>query len=151
MDSNTARALTAEITAAFVSHNQVRPGDLISLIESIHGAIVGLDDPIPPPEPERRPPAVPIKKSVTPDYLVSLEDGRHYQSLKRHLTGLGLTPAQYREKWGLPLGYPMVAPSYSAKRSELAKALGFGRKRIEPPKPVRSRQRKAAAPKTPQP
>ena len=71
---------------------------------------------------------MPIKKSVTPDYIISLEDGRQYKSLKRHLSSKGLTPEEYRTKWGLPSDYPMVAPSYSAKRSELAQSLGLGRK-----------------------
>ena len=74
-------------------------------------------------------PPVPIRRSVTPDYLISLEDGKQYQSLKRHLTRLGLTPEQYREKWGLPRDYPMVAPNYSARRSELARSFGLGEQR----------------------
>ncbi len=78
-------------------------------------------------------PPVPIKKSVTTGYLISLEDGRQYKSLKRHLSGRGLTPDQYREKWGLPANYPMVAPEYAAKRSELARSLGLGRKRYTAP------------------
>ncbi len=73
-------------------------------------------------------PAVPIKKSITDDHIISLEDGKPYKALKRHLTGLGLTPATYREKWGLPADYPMVAPSYSRQRTELAKSMGLGRK-----------------------
>jgi predicted transcriptional regulator len=76
---------------------------------------------------------VPIKKSITPDYIVSLEDGRQYKSLKRHLAGRGLTPEQYRRKWGLAGDYPMVAPNYAKQRSELAKAAGLGRKREETP------------------
>ena len=91
-------------------------------------------------------PLMPIKKTVTPDYLVSLEDGRHYKSLKRHLAGKGLTPEGYREKWGLPRDYPMVAPSYAAKRSELARNSGLGRKRAEAaePAPAKRGRRKAA-------
>ena len=86
---------------------------------------------------------MPIKKTITPDHLISLEDGRRYKSLKRHLAGRGLTPAQYREKWGMPKDYPMVAPNYAKQRSDLAKALGLGqqrrRKEVEaapPPAPV---------------
>jgi predicted transcriptional regulator len=99
-------------------------------------------------------PAVVIKKSVTPGYIVGLEDGRHFKSLKRHLSGKGMTPADYRAKWGLPKDYPMVAPNYAAQRSELAKALGLGqqrRKRAEmvaadtAPKAKRGRPRKPAA------
>ncbi|MDB5558985.1 MAG: transcriptional regulator, MucR family, partial [Enterovirga sp.] len=86
-----------------------------------------------------------IKKSITPDYLISLEDGRQYKSLKRHLSGRGLTPEQYRTKWGLPADYPMVAPSYAKQRSELAKALGLGRPRNKPaPVAKRGAHRRAA-------
>jgi predicted transcriptional regulator len=81
------------------------------------------------PEPEKPTPLMPIKKTITPDHLVSLEDGRRYKSLKRHLSGRGLTPADYRDKWGLPKDYPMVAPNYAKQRSELAKALGLGQQR----------------------
>jgi predicted transcriptional regulator len=88
---------------------------------------------------------VPIKKSVTPDYIISLEDGRRYKSLKRHLTGRGLTPAEYRAKWGLPHDYPMVAANYAAQRSELAKAIGLGRKRAEPAPEVDAPRRRKAA------
>jgi predicted transcriptional regulator len=85
----------------------------------------------PPIEEEKPKPAVPIKKSITPDYLISLEDGRRYKSLKRHLGGRGLTPDQYREKWGLASDYPMVAPNYAKQRSDLAKSMGLGRKAAE--------------------
>ena len=81
--------------------------------------------------PEKTSPRMSIKKTITPDYLISLEDGRRYKSLRRHLAARGLTPEQYREKWGLPHDYPMVAPSYSARRSELARSLGLGQKRSE--------------------
>jgi predicted transcriptional regulator len=88
-------------------------------------------------------PPVSIKKSVTPDYLISLEDGRQYKSLKRHLSGRGLTPDEYRAKWGLPRQYPMVAPNYAAQRSELAKSLGLGRKREAAPEVKSPRRGKA--------
>jgi predicted transcriptional regulator len=103
----------------------VRAADLSDLIASVHGALQSLDAPQQA-EPEKRQPPVPIKKSITPDFLISMEDGRRYKSMKRHLTGRGLTPEQYREKWGLPRDYPMVAPNYAKQRSELAKALGLG-------------------------
>jgi predicted transcriptional regulator len=93
----------------------------------VHAALENLGKPVQK-EPEKPTPPVPIKKSITPDYLISLEDGKRYKSLKRHLAGRGLTPEQYREKWGLPWDYPMVAPTYSAQRSELARSLGLGRK-----------------------
>ena len=87
-----------------------------------------------------------IKRSVTPDFLISLEDGKQYKSLKRHLAGRGLTPDQYRDKWGLPRDYPMVAANYAAQRSELAKKIGLGRKMVDakPAKAKKGRRRKAA-------
>lgn len=122
----------AEIVSAYVGNNSVAAADLPDLIRSVHTALTQLDQPEPAggttPE-QRRQPAVPIRRSITPDYLISLEDGRQYRSLKRHLKGRGLTPTEYRSKWGLPPDYPMVAPNYSARRSELARSLGFGRKR----------------------
>ena len=100
------------------------------LISTVHASLVGLGKaPEAAPEPAKLVPPVSIKKSVTDDYLISLEDGKQYQSLKRHLAGRGLTPAQYREKWGLPHDYPMVAPVYARKRSELAKGIWLGRQR----------------------
>jgi predicted transcriptional regulator len=139
--------LTASVVSAYVSNNPVNSNALPELITSVHAAIAALLAPPAPPEAERPVPAVPIKKSITPDYLISLEDGRRYKSLKRHLSGRGLTPEQYRTKWGLPADYPMVAPSYAKQRSELARSMGLGRKRAEPePEPVQAkgRRRKAA-------
>jgi predicted transcriptional regulator len=127
--------------------------DLPGLIQSVYASISGLDAPSTP-EADKPVPAVSIKKSVTPDYIISLEDGRHFKSLKRHLGGKGMTPDEYRAKWGLPKDYPMVAPNYAAQRSELAKALGLGqqrRKRAETvtpdtaPKAKRGRPRKTKA------
>jgi predicted transcriptional regulator len=137
--------LTADVVAAFVSNNSISATDLPGLIASIHTAIVGLSAPAPEPEAEKPVPAVPIKKSVTPDYIISLEDGRQYKSLKRHLTGRGLTPADYRAKWGLPRDYPMVAANYAARRSEMAKAIGLGRKPAEPVVQAKPRGRRKAA------
>jgi predicted transcriptional regulator len=137
--------LTADVVAAFVSNNSISATDLPGLIASIHAAIAGLSAPAPAPEAEKPVPAVPIKKSVTPDYIISLEDGRQYKSLKRHLTGRGLTPADYRAKWGLPRDYPMVAANYAARRSEMAKAIGLGRKPAEPVVEARPRGRRKAA------
>ena len=132
MNENTAApdftALTAEVVSAYVANNSIRPADLPDLIASVHRALQGLSAP-PQAEPEKREPPVSIKKTITPDYLISLEDGKRYKSLKRHLSGRGLTPEQYREKWGLPRDYPMVAPNYAKQRSELAKALGLGQLR----------------------
>jgi predicted transcriptional regulator len=137
--------LTAEVIAAYVSKNSISSSELPGLIASVHAAIAGLTAPAPVPEAEKPLPAVPIKKSVTPDYIISLEDGRRYKSLKRHLTGRGLTPAEYRAKWGLPHDYPMVAANYAAQRSELAKAIGLGRKRAEPAPEVDAPRRRKAA------
>jgi predicted transcriptional regulator len=117
--------LTAEVVSAFVSHNSVRAADLPDLIASVHAALQSLKAPQQA-EPEKREPPVSIKKSITPDFLISLEDGKRYKSLRRHLTSRGLTPQAYREKWGLPLDYPMVAPNYAKQRSELARASGLG-------------------------
>lgn len=121
--------LTTEIVSAYVSKNPVPAGQLPDLISSVHASLGGLLKPPEPAVPERPEPAVPIKKSITPEHLISLEDGRRYKSLKRHLGGRGLTPQQYRQKWGLPPDYPMVAPNYAARRSELARAAGLGQQR----------------------
>ncbi len=120
--------LTTEIVSAFVANNAVSIGDLPRVIDSVHGALVSLSAPKAEPAAERPVPPVSIKKSITADYLISLEDGRQYKSLKRHLSGRGLTPEQYRTKWGLPADYPMVAPNYAKQRSRLAKDIGLGTK-----------------------
>ncbi|WP_455397568.1 MucR family transcriptional regulator [Methylobacterium sp. Gmos1] len=119
----------SDIVSAYVSNNSVPVGELSSLIRSVHEAIARLGSAVPA-EPERLTPPVPIKKTVSPDYLISLEDGRRYRTLKRHLAGRGLTPEQYRQKWGLPPDYPMVAANYAAQRSELAKSIGLGQKPV---------------------
>ena len=121
--------LTSEVVAAYVVKNHVQPGELPALIASVHAVLAGLGQPEAPVE-EAAPlvPPVSIRKSITDDYLISMEDGKRYQVLKRHLATQGLTPAEYRAKWGLPHDYPMVAPAYAAKRSELAKRLRLGRR-----------------------
>ena len=130
MNENTeAVALTADIVSAYVSNNNVEAGELAGLIDQVHQALTQAAEgkqaePEPPPTP-----AVPVKKSITPEYLISLEDGRKYKSLKRHLSTRGMSPDDYRTKWGLAKDYPMVAASYSAQRSSLAKSLGLGRAR----------------------
>lgn len=121
--------LTAEIVSAHVSNNSVSVTDLPSLITEVHRtlATLGAGAPPPPPEPEKQIPAVPVKKSITADFLICLEDGKKMKMLKRHLqTSYNLTPDQYREKWGLPSDYPMVAPNYAKHRSSLAKKIGLG-------------------------
>ncbi|WP_407529602.1 MucR family transcriptional regulator [Methylobacterium oryzisoli] len=120
--------LVSDIVSAYVSKNSVPPGELPGLIQSVYQSLVGLGQPAEP-EPMKLTPPVPIKKSVTPDHIISLEDGRPYKSLKRHLTTRGLSPAEYRQKWGLPSDYPMGAANYAAQRSELAKSLGLGQQR----------------------
>jgi predicted transcriptional regulator len=121
--------LTTEVVAAYLAGNEVRMQDVPAVIADVYGSLANLGkEPV---KAEPLKPPVSIKKSITPDYLISLEDGRQYKSLKRHLAGKGLSPAQYREKWGLPGDYPMVAPAYAAQRSELAKRMGLGRKMVE--------------------
>ena len=121
--------LAADIVSAFVSNNSVQSADLPNLIVSVHSALQNVGNPAPAQAETKYQPAVPIKKSVTPDAIISLIDGKGYKSLKRHLSKHGLTPAQYRERYGLPVDYPMVASAYAARRSELAKAAGLGQQR----------------------
>ena len=119
--------MTAEVVAAYVTRNHVQAADMPGLIASVHQSLVGMGStPAPVQEAEKPVPPVSIRKSVTDDYLISLEDGKQYQSLKRHLSKHGLTPTEYRTKWSLPADYPMVAPAYARKRSELAKSIGLG-------------------------
>lgn len=120
---------TAELVAAYVSYNAVRPGDVPALITAMHQAIQGLKSPVKAtPEPaQERMTASQIRQSIQPAGLVSFLDGRTYKTLKRHLTKHGFTPDSYRARFGLPADYPMVAPSYAQRRSVLAKELGFGR------------------------
>jgi predicted transcriptional regulator len=121
-------ALTADIVAAYVGNNQVAVGDLATVIERTHGALAGLGEAAPDPEPELKP-AVSVRSSVKPDYVVCLEDGKKLKMLKRHLmTHYNLTPDQYRAKWNLPADYPMVAPNYAEQRRALARKIGLGRK-----------------------
>lgn len=121
--------LTADIVAAHVSHNQVAAADLPAMIRSVYRSLANVGVPETPPM-ETPTPAVSIKRSVFADYIICLEDGKKLKMLKRHLqTSYGMTPADYRAKWGLPADYPMVAPSYASRRSELAKSIGLGRKR----------------------
>jgi predicted transcriptional regulator len=122
--------LTTAIVSAYVTKNSVRPGDLPNLIADVHRALSTTHAGTDVPEPELLTPAVNPKKSVQPDYIVCLEDGKKFKSLKRHLnTHYDLSPEQYREKWGLPHDYPMVAPSYAQARSALAKKIGLGQQR----------------------
>jgi predicted transcriptional regulator len=123
--------LAADIVSAYVSNNSVATADLPGLIGNVHSALLGVAGGAAGAATAEAPkPAISVKKSVTPDYIVCLEDGKRFKSLKRHLqTKYGMTPAQYREKWNLPPDYPMVAPSYAAARSNLAKEMGLGQQR----------------------
>ncbi|MBS9719296.1 MucR family transcriptional regulator [Tianweitania sp. BSSL-BM11] len=149
LDNSSLAELTADIVSAYVSKNAVRSNDLPLLISDVHAALAGLRTETKAAEPVEAPkPAVPIKKSITPDYLISLENGQKFRSLKRHLmTSYGMTPDDYRTKWGLPADYPMVAPNYAAQRSELAKSLGLGRKASEDAPETRDEPEPAPAPK----
>ncbi len=118
--------LTSTIVGAHISNNPVAAAELPSVIVTVHQALATLGPEEPAPKPN---PAVPIKRSVTPDYIICLEDGKKQKMLKRHLkTAHGMSPDKYRERWGLPRDYPMVAPNYAKTRSELAKKIGLGRK-----------------------
>ena len=127
------RRLTVQIVSAHVGHNNVAQGDLPALIAQVYGALSGLGKAAEPAAPARPEPAVSIRKSVTPDYLVCLEDGKKLKMLKRHLSSAyNMTPDEYRARWGLPADYPMVAPSYAQQRSNLAKTIGLGTRRVAP-------------------
>ena len=122
--------LTADIVSAYVSNNTVPAAEIPALISQVHAALsrVGSNLSEAPAEPLK--PAIPVKRSITPDYIVCLEDGKKFKSLKRHLrTQYNMTPEQYRDKWALPPDYPMVAPNYAAARSQLAKQMGLGQQR----------------------
>ena len=121
-------ALTGDIVAAHVSNNSVSIGDVSTLIANVHAALSGLGSPATPETPTQEP-AVSVRASIKPDYIVCLEDGKKLKMLKRHLmTRYQMTPSDYRAKWGLPADYPMVAPNYAQQRKELAHKIGLGRK-----------------------
>jgi predicted transcriptional regulator len=119
--------MTADIVSAYVGNNAVGAAELPALIQAVHGALKGVSTAMEPVEVAPKEPAVPIKRSVTPEFLICLEDGRKFKSLKRHLrTKYNMSPEDYRAKWGLPKDYPMVAPNYAKARSDLAKQMGLG-------------------------
>ena len=126
--------MTADIVAAYVQQNKIPAGELGSLISSIHAALTSAGAPESVVEETTKASAAQIRKSITPDALISFEDGQPYKSLRRHLSVRGLSPEDYKAKWGLPKDYPIVAPAYSAQRSALAKSLGLGRKAAPPVK-----------------
>lgn len=119
--------MTTDIVSAYVGNNSVASADLPSLIQNVHRALTGVATGTETVEVAPKEPAVPLKRSITPDYLVCLEDGRKFKSLKRHLrTKYNMSPEEYRAKWGLAKDYPMVAPNYAKARSDLAKQMGLG-------------------------
>jgi predicted transcriptional regulator len=121
--------LSADIVSAYVSHNALSASDIPKLIASVHATLSSLGGMVEAESVVELRPAVSVKKSITPDYLICLEDGKKFKSLKRHLrTEYDMSPEEYRAKWGLPVDYPMVAPTYSEARSRLAKTIGLGRK-----------------------
>jgi predicted transcriptional regulator len=141
--------LVAHIVSAFVAHNSVPTAELPALIASTHAALTGLGQAPAPVLEEKATPAVSIKRSITPDFLICLEDGKRFKSLKRHLrTAFDMSPDQYRAKWNLPPDYPMVAPNYAEARSQLAKKMGLGNERRktapEPATPKRGRVKASA-------
>src|SRR5438034_3279893 len=120
--------MTADVVAAYVSNNTLATAQLADVIHAVYNSLRGLDGQVAEPPPEPLKPAVPIRKSVTPDYLICLEDGKKLKMLKRHLRSTyNMTPDEYRAKWGLAADYPMVAPNYAEQRSEFAKKIGLGR------------------------
>ncbi len=122
--------LAADIVSAYVSNNSVPSAELPALISEVHTALVKVVGGVVEAPVEAPKPAVPVKKSISADYLICLEDGKKFKSLKRHLrTQYNMTPEQYREKWNLPIDYPMVAPNYAKARSDLAKEMGLGQQR----------------------
>ncbi len=134
-DQGVALKQVTEIVSAYVSNNSVSNKQIPELITTVHHTLMNVDQKIP----EKLKPAVPTNKSIKPDYIVCLEDGKRLKMLKRHLrTSYALSPEEYRQKWGLPNDYPMVAPKYAAQRSELAKKIGLGKSR-------RKGRKKAAA------
>jgi predicted transcriptional regulator len=139
--------LAADVVSAYVSNNSVASADLPMLLNSVYAALTQTAQGQNQQTKSELVPAVPVKKSVTPDYLICLDDGKKFKSLKRHLrTTYDLSPDQYRAKWGLPSDYPMVAPNYAKTRSELAKIMGLGQqRRKEQETPAKGRKARGAA------
>lgn len=138
--------LTADLISAYVSNNPVPTAELPALIAQVHESLKNLGTAAEEQQPEKLTPAVSVRRSITDDHLVCLEDGKKFKSLKRHLaTHHDMTPEEYRAKWNLPADYPMVAPAYAAARSQLAKEMGLGRKRQETPAPAKRARKKPAA------
>ena len=133
--------MTADIVSAYVGNNNVQVTEVPGLISSIHAALSQISTGVVEVEPEVKEPAVSVRKSITPDYLICLEDGRKFKSLKRHLrTKYDMSPEEYRAKWNLPKDYPMVAPNYAKARSELAKQMGLGQGGRKPARVTRAKK-----------
>lgn len=132
--------MTAEIVAAYVENNNISTGDLPALIQSVHRALSSVASGVEAVEAAPKEPAVPVRRSITADFLICLEDGRKFKSLKRHLrTKYNMSPEDYRAKWGLAKDYPMVAPNYAKARSDLAKQMGLGQGGRQAAKPGKRR------------
>lgn len=130
MDKRELLSLTTDIVASHVSNNTVAPDEIGALIERVYASLASAEQTEADSKPQKLRPAVPIKKSITADYLICLEDGKKLKMLKRHLkTSYNLSPDEYRRRWGLPADYPMVAPNYAERRRKLAKKIGLGRSR----------------------
>ena len=135
--------MTADIVSAYVGNNNVQVTEVPGLISSIHAALSQISTGVVEVEPEVKEPAVSVRKSITPDFLICLEDGRKFKSLKRHLrTKYNISPEEYRAKWGLPKDYPMVAPNYAKARSDLAKQMGLGQGGRKPARAAAGRAKK---------
>jgi predicted transcriptional regulator len=142
-EDNQLITLTADIVSAHVANNNVAVGDVANLVQRVHEALAGLGAAPAAEEPQKKEPVVSVRASVKPEYIVCMECGKRQKTLKRHLQSAhGMTPQQYRSDYGLPDSYPMVAPAYAAQRSEMAKSIGLGRKKVEAEAPKR-RQRRA--------
>lgn len=139
--------LTADIVSAHVANNSVAVGDVANLVQQVHAALAKLGEPTGEPEPQAKTPMVSVRASIKPDYIVCMECGSKQKMLKRHLqTAHAMSPDQYRQDYGLPKAYPMVAPAYSEQRRTLAHSIGLGRKKSEAAKPKRARKTKTAPP-----
>jgi predicted transcriptional regulator len=149
IDSATLLDLTARIVSAYAGNATLSPTELTDVIGSVSRALAQLSTTTVEPEPKELSPAVPVKKSVTADFIVCLEDGKKLKMLKRHLMSTyGMTPAEYRTKWSLPRDYPMVAPNYAATRSQLAKKIGLGKSPAKPAIPAKPAARRGRPRKT---
>ncbi|WP_339852673.1 MucR family transcriptional regulator [uncultured Nisaea sp.] len=132
LDSSELLRMTTDVVSAYLGNNTVAASQISEVISTVHEALTRLNIDVSEPEVEPAKPAVPIRRSITPEYIICLEDGKRLKMLKRHLrTTYNMTPEEYRAKWGLPADYPMVAPNYAAQRSEFAKKIGLGRNTVK--------------------